>query len=61
MENYTVEQLIELIALKPNVMLPGMFVLNWQLIETTKLPTILLNAKRGWGGKFLYSSGRPGP
>ena len=44
MENYTVEQLMELVEFKPDVMLPRMFVLNWHLIEKTKLPTILVNA-----------------
>src|SRR5689334_2067462 len=44
MEKYTVEQLMELIEWKPDVMLPRMFVLNWHLIETTKLPTIMVNA-----------------
>jgi len=38
MENYTVEQLMELIEYKPDVMLPRMFVLNWHLIETTNEP-----------------------
>jgi uncharacterized protein YwqG len=55
MRNYTVEQLMELIEYKPDVMLPRMFVLSWHLIETTKLPTIMLNASPG-ADLSLYQS-----